>query len=759
MARQQEEALRARLGRPARKLDLDLITQGEDFFGATPRVLGWDLASRTVWFSWKRWNERERGTFSFELAAKSPERLPEGVTPPLDGVRDVRAGLRVYGRGEALYLETTDEQGGSSILPLQHLAGGFQDLVLGPDADKVFFRSGEGIFRRDLGGGLAQLLVMTKSPAPKSDEGSSSKKKAGDLAAWHKAEAKRLFLVLREREERRARQEKLDKERREARFKLPRYHIPKGFSVRGVRIAPDGAHMVVGLAKPSKARRTGIPEYVTPDGYTKMVPSRPKVGDLRRAWKLQVVDLKDGRARTIQPPVPNRGAEPWRAFWSPGGHHLLAVAKSDDDTEAWLLRVDPQTGAVKVLHHLKDPAWVRTRLTPTFLGDGQKAFFLSEATGYQQLYLLDLKSDQVRPLTAGRFEVMRPQAEPSGRIIYALATPVSPHVRDLVAISTATGRMTILTADGGGRRFTLAPDGKRLAEVYSRGNHPWELRIRELAGKQKLVAVTDSPSPTFKSLTWPDPPVIWFKASDGVKVPARIYRPVKPAPGHPAVLFVHGAGYLQNVHHWWSSYEREYGFHVLLQEAGYLVLDVDYRGSAGYGRDWRTAIYGHMGGRDLLDYVDAARFLVEREGVNPRRIGIYGGSYGGFLTLMALFTKPGVFAAGAALRPVTDWAHYNDGYTSNILDDPLESPRHYALSSPINFAEGLQDHLLICHGIQDFNVHAQDVFRLEQRLIELHKRHWQVASYPLEGHGFREASSWDDEYHRIKALFDRVLLP
>lgn len=126
-------------------------------------------------------------------------------------------------------------------------------------------------------------------------------------------------------------------------------------------------------------------------------------------------------------------------------------------------------------------------------------------------------------------------------------------------------------------------------------------------------------------------------------VPARLYRPSDSERSGKAVIFVHGAGYLQNAHRWWSSYSREYMFHNYLVDNGYTVLDIDYRGSAGYGREWRTAIYRHMGGRDLEDHVDGARYLVGEHKIDPARIGIYGGSYGGFITLMAMFTKPGTF--------------------------------------------------------------------------------------------------------------------
>ncbi|MGG5488146.1 alpha/beta hydrolase family protein, partial [Gaetbulibacter sp. PBL-D1] len=183
----------------------------------------------------------------------------------------------------------------------------------------------------------------------------------------------------------------------------------------------------------------------------------------------------------------------------------------------------------------------------------------------------------------------------------------------------------------------------------------------------------------------------------------------------------------------------------------------DFRASKGYGRDWRTAIYRHMGGKDLNDQIDGAKYLVEEHGVSPDKLGIYGGSYGGFITLMAMFKYPDTFKSGAALRSVTDWAHYNHGYTANILNTPVEDPKAYQQSSPIYFADGLKGNLLMLHGMIDTNVHFQDVVRLSQRLIELKKENWELAVFPLEGHGFVESSSWSDEYRRIFKLFQETL--
>ncbi len=319
------------------------------------------------------------------------------------------------------------------------------------------------------------------------------------------------------------------------------------------------------------------------------------------------------------------------------------------------------------------------------------------------------------------------------------------------------GQREQITSMTGSNSVQMSPDEKTLAITFSFANCPPELYIQENKAGAEAVKITDSRSDDFKAYQWRVPEFISFEAEDGIDLYARLYQPEKSIKNGAAVIFVHGAGYLQNAHKWWSTYYHEYMFHNILVDNGYTVIDIDYRGSAGYGRDCRTGIYRHMGGKDLSDQVDGAKYLVDNYDIDPERIGLYGGSYGGFITLMAMFNAPDVFKAGAGLRSVTDWAHYNHGYTANILNTPVEDSIAYALSSPIYFAEGLKGNLLMCHGMMDNNVHYQDIIRLTQRLIDLGKDNWELVSYPRERHSFTDPDSWTDEYKRIFKLFQMHL--
>lgn len=562
-------------------------------------------------------------------------------------------------------------------------------------------------------------------------------------------------------------------------------------SVTDLQLSTDENYVYFGVSERPEipARAQDVPSYVTESAYPEMIPGRSNVGDSQGRRGLAILDLKQnktswadasafaGNERPIKPgdaPVPR--ILNWSTpEWSDDGSHAVVTVRSQDYKDRWFVTIDPATGKASVLDNAHDDAWLREGSVATgtgggggfggggiaWLPDNKRFLFMSEKDGWMHIYSLDVTAAQpsAKQLTSGKWEVESARLSSDRTKIFFTSNEVHPGERHFYTMSVDGGPATRITTMTGSNEATVSPDEKSLAIIYSYSTKPPELYVMPFTPGAQAKQVTTTPTDEWRAFKWIDPKVIIYKARDGAEVYARLFTPemigAKRDPRRPAVIFVHGAGYLQNAHKYWSSsYYREFMFNNLLASRGYVVLDPDYRASSGYGRDWRTAIYEHMGGKDLDDIVDGAKYLVVTEKVDPKRIGLYGGSYGGFLTLMALFTTRDVFAAGAALRPVTDWAHYNHGYTAQILNMPQSDLEAYKRSSPIYFADGLKGHLLICHGMVDTNVFFQDTVRLIQRLIELRKENWEVAPFPVENHSFTEETSWADEYKRILKLFE-----
>jgi Tol biopolymer transport system component/acetyl esterase/lipase len=629
-------------------------------------------------------------------------------------------------------------------------------------------------------------------------QGSDETQRGTDSQEYLKKEERTLIDAVRERAEQREEQET----RRKQREPRKPFTVPTGQNVTNLSLSPDGKSVVATLTEPTAGNRnTIVPNYVTESGYTEDIPGRAKAGDAQGRGRILLIDVTTGETKNIDHgqrlnPTPSsqtsepdseqqqgqargQGERPPRAQqprdrdvqmfqpqWSEDGKNAVLMARSADNKDRWVMALEPTTGKTRILASIHDPAWVGGpgNFTLGWLPDNTHVYFESERDGYAHLYTVAITGGEPTQLTSGQFEVSDVQLSNDKTKFYFTSSEGSPFERHLYSMPIGGGPRTRITSLPGNNQVDISPDETLLADIRSFSNKPPELYLvpnkpgeGSTSGEPK--SVTTSPIPEFFTHDWIDPKIVSFKARDGATVYGRIYVPANWKRSGPAVLFVHGAGYLQNVHRWWSQYYREYMFHHLLMERGYVVFDIDYRGSAGYGRDWRTGIYRHMGGKDLSDQVDAVSFLVKEHGVDPKRVGLYGGSYGGFITLMALFTEPDVFAAGAALRPVTDWAHYANGYTANILNLPQNDAEAYKKSSPIYFANGLKGALLICHGMVDTNVNFQDTVRLVEKLIELRKENWQVAPYPVEDHGFERETSWADEYKRILKLFNDNLRP
>jgi dipeptidyl aminopeptidase/acylaminoacyl peptidase len=447
-------------------------------------------------------------------------------------------------------------------------------------------------------------------------------------------------------------------------------------------------------------------------------------------------------------------------IWSADGGALGIEMYAIDHKDRWIVSVDLANYVLVPQHRLSDAAWIDRSFNEFgWLRDNRTLWYQSEESGFAHLYTR-APDGAPRALTQGRFEVSSPQLSEDGRWFYVLCNQAAPYSYDVYRVPSGGGELQRLTKLEGLERAEVDRSGKRLLLTHSTPYTRTQISVTPADGSGAPHPLTDTRTAEYKAMTWIQPEIVKVPSTHfGGVIYAKLYRDtgVRASAKKPAVLFVHGAGYLQDVHLRYSYYFREQMFNNLLAHQGYVVLDMDYRASAGYGRDWRTAIYRQMGHPELEDLLDGKKWLVEQAGVDPKHVGVYGGSYGGFMTLMALFRAPGEFAAGAALRPVTDWMQYDHEYTSGILNDPQIDPIAYARSSPIEFAAGLQDALLICHGVIDDNVLFEDSMRLYQRLIELHKDNFSMSPYPLDRHGFANADSWLDEYRRIYRLFESNL--
>ncbi len=734
--------------------------RGPELYGRQPTDVRWSADSKWIYFTWLEpgtdWRETPKQFRVRAVARSKPERVSVQQIDST-GSRFARSERSHNGRLTVVEfngdLYINDLNTGTSRRLTQTVDAERSPQFSADDRHVFFVRSGN-LYSIDLSSGfLRQLTDIRSGPAP-----ADSAKAQGQRGRLEQQQ-RELFESVRDRirADSIARAERLLRDS----LGLKPVYLQSGEQVSEFSVSPAGNSVLVTTRAPASGNRTtDIPQYVTRSGYTEELRVRTKVGDAEQKGRIALVSLPSAAVTWLKPFATDTTTGYFDLLgWNDSGTRAAIYAYTGDSKSRFLQTVDP-TGKLATLESARDSAWIGGPCNDCGGWYGRdRIWYVSEADGFSHLYTVAPDGTAKQQLTSGRWEVRDVDLSPDGRWFDLLTNQVSPFEQHLYRMPVTGGPPQKITSKTGKHTAVISPDGQLVADVYSYVNRPPDLFLLRNHAGAEMSQLTTSPSTEWLSFPWIVPELVMIPASDGAQVPAHIYKPsdMNAQSNGAAVIFVHGAGYLHNVGNFWSEYPREYMFNQLLASKGYTVLDLDYRGSDGYGRDWRTAIYRHMGGRDLQDQVDASEYIGRNFRIGPERVGIYGGSYGGFITLMALFTEPKHFGAGAALRSVTDWGHYNQGYTSNILNLPQNDTLAYRQSSPIYFAEGLEDPLLMAHGMVDTNVHFQDIVRLTQRFIELGKTRWELAAYPVEDHAFVRPSSWADEYRRIFELFERYL--
>ncbi|UGB45664.1 prolyl oligopeptidase family serine peptidase [Frateuria edaphi] len=791
-------ALPALAASPAAPLDLETIMANPDWIGQAVESPYWSADGQAIYYQLKRDGSEVRDLYRVDPVTGRSEKLDPAGVANADGpsVYDRTHRYAAFVRHGDVFLRTLAD--GRTVQVTQTVEDESAPQF-SADSRALQYRSGDDWYSYDLARGVSTPVAVLKF----ADDPDGKKTDALE------DEQLELFSTLR--------QLKADKDAEKANAKALAAADPGrapqpfwlGDKIVAVdtELSPDGRWLLV-VTRPKAyeaGRQPKLTHYVTDSGYAEGEDTHVYVGhnepaaqslmllDLRehQHYALPVENLpgikddplaairaqtvaaltkagKDEQAKALKAP----DVRPVRIVssaedgggggivWSADGRNLAIQLRAIDNKDRWIASVDFTNHALVNQQRLHDDAWINWNFNDFgWLKDGRTLWYLSEESGWSQLYVKSLDG-KAKALTSGKFEVSHPQLSPDGQWFYLRTNQVAPYSYDVYRVPSDGGELTRVTRYQGMDGFELSPDGSRLAVLHSSAYVLDQLAVQPAAGGTPRE-LTRTMKSAFTAHDWIAPKIVEVPSSHGAgTIYAKYYGPAnEEADTRPAVIFVHGAGYTQNVIESWPYYFREQMFHNMLVQKGYVVLDMDYRASEGYGRAWRDAIYRQMGHPELEDLLDGKAWLVKHHHVDPRRVGIYGGSYGGFMTEMALLRAPGEFAAGAALRPVSDWRLYNHEYTANILNSPELDPHAYAISSPINFADQLADPLLIEHGLIDDNVLAADSIRLYQRFIELHKKNFWMSLYPMERHGFVHADSWYDEYRRIEELFDTYVKP
>ena len=533
---------------------------------------------------------------------------------------------------------------------------------------------------------------------------------------------------------------------------------PAAGRLAGYRWSPDGRYFVCMLQR-GAPRQMVMPNY---SGRFVEAPPfyRSVAGDMPPETTFFVVPSEGGKAQPLETGTTGRGEYLWFPMWSPDSTRLLLRITQPGMKKHLGLVIDRASGKSRVVYETSDPKWVNSS-EDCWSPDSREVLFSSERDGWAHLYRVSAEGGQAVQLTRGAYEIRADRfgLEPQwvGEYIYYPSTEVSSQERHFYRMRRDGSGQQRLSRREGMNIGLVSADGAHIAWQWANLTNPFDLWVDDRR-------VTTSPRPEFYQYEWPQTRFVQFASKgDGKMVAAKMllppgYRPeARGGKRWPAVVFSHGAGYATSVLKQWGSYNSmRYLFNCYLAHRGYVVMDIDYRGSSGYGRDWRTDVYLNMGPPELSDILGGVQYLGGLGNIDMHRLGIWGGSHGGFLTNFAMFQAPDTFRAGVAWGAVNDWENDNPFFTTERLSTPEQHPEAYRRSSAIHFSSLLKNPLLIVHAMADTFVTFQDAVQLTEKLIHEGK-HFSHIYYPEENHSFVRDDIWIDAVRRTSAWFDRYL--
>ena len=699
---------------PAQQLSLDRLFARPFLWGTWPSQIAWAKDSHLLGFLWNAHGESFKDLYVYNAEGKKLLRLTD-----LQGLKD----------------PINDTEAEHDIHRKDYLPPppGLASFDLSHDGSKAVFSYRGDLFIVSTSGGAPQRLTKTKA----AEVNPQFSPDATKIAFTH---AGQLYVMS-------LNGGLLDQ----------RTDIKPPASLTSYRWSPNGRYLAYSI-QPTPGRTMPLPiysgQFVTASPFPRSV-----AGDSTGGWHWYVVESSgDAPARELDF---GKGNASRAVQWSPDSKFLLVTTQSADFKSQDIRIASADTLKSNSVFHQTDDRWVETS-DAGWDPQSKHIWFVSDQTGYQQLYVVDADGANRKQITKGLWDIHNDPFSHNpqwiGDYIYYSSTQQSTAERQYYKVKAdGSSDPDRLSTREGMNIGWMSEDGTQQALLEADPKEPFDLYVN---GER----VTKSPLPEFYQLPWAATTYFTYPSlKDHKQVAARLLLPLGYKPNdpnqakRPAIVYIHGSGYATSVLKQWGSYqEQRFAFNNYLVSKGYVVLEMDYRGSTDYGRDWRTGVYLKMSGPDLEDVLGGVEYLRGLKNIDMARIGIWGWSYGGFMTAAAMFKAPETFKAGAAFSGVYDWANYNAVYTDERLTAPYENPEAFRRSSPITFSNQLQNHLLILHGIADTNVLFQEAAQLSEKLIHEGKS-FEEAFYPEENHAYVRDESYRDAFARAAEFFDRNL--
>ena len=602
------------------ELSIAQIMQAENFIGVSPTDIFWSDDSKTIYFTWNPDLELVSSLYKYELSSKKIRKISVDEEKSLTGRYDVNynsdTSKKVYAKNGDVYLYDLKTNASKALLTTFDTRE--YNVSFTSDDNVILFERTNNLFKIDLESGVVAQITNFKSGSKK------VAKKLSKQDEWLKNQQQELFQVLRDRKEKKD----LSKAHRDLlKVDKPSAIYLNGKSVSNITLGENGDYITYKLSEYPDNTIAGIPHFVNEFGYTSMQKTYELTGAKQAIHQLWVYDFKRDSTYQVQTksltgvynkPLylkeydtdfnPKHEDPKAVNFFAPknssDGKTTVVEIRSTDNKDRWFAKIDYENGALIELNHQHDEAWIAGPGIPWQQSGGnwnwidkQSIFFHSEKTGFSHLYQVNVNSKKEKALTKGKWEVYEAELAQDKKSMYITTNEVHPGERQFYKLNLKNLRCDKLTNKTGNNEVIISPDERHFAIRQSFSNKPWELFLLPNASDVKEVQITNSTTEEFNKYDWRIPEIITFKAADGIDVNARMYQPGSGAKGKSMVVFVHGAGYLQNAHKWWSGYFREYMFHNILVDNGFVVIDIDYRASKGYGRDFnfRNFLKGSWG--------------------------------------------------------------------------------------------------------------------------------------------------------------------